>query len=114
MQVDITSRRFDASDNLKNYITDEVKKLPKYFDRITDVKVIIEKPDDKNHILTLHVNVSHSNNTTFVVISTSKSSISFPIFNEGVICLVSHTSLIVVIPSFTSASLQFGHKLLGD
>ena len=43
MQVSITMRHFKASDNLKEYVEKEVKRLQKIFDRIVDCQVILDR-----------------------------------------------------------------------
>ena len=36
MQIKVTARHFDLTDNLNSYATDEIKRLEKYFDHIID------------------------------------------------------------------------------
>ncbi|MDD3806700.1 MAG: ribosome-associated translation inhibitor RaiA [Candidatus Marinimicrobia bacterium] len=42
MRVEITARRLDISETLKQYIHKELNRLTKVFDRIIDVHVILE------------------------------------------------------------------------
>ncbi|MCK5685419.1 ribosome-associated translation inhibitor RaiA [bacterium] len=57
MLVEITARHFEASDKLKNYVSSELDKLPKYFDRITNVKVVLESVEDKQFQIEVLCNV---------------------------------------------------------
>ena len=43
MQVTITTRHFDASEETKNYLNDKIEKLGKYFSRILSVRAILIK-----------------------------------------------------------------------
>lgn len=42
MRVTFTARHFQASDNLKKFAEDEVKRLKKYYDPILDVEVVLD------------------------------------------------------------------------
>ncbi|MCK5521425.1 MAG: ribosome-associated translation inhibitor RaiA [Candidatus Marinimicrobia bacterium] len=57
MLVEITARHFEASDKLKKYVNRELEKLPKYFDRIMDTKVILEEIKEKQYKIEIHCNV---------------------------------------------------------
>lgn len=41
MNIRITSRKFRAKDSLKDFITDEIKKLERFNDNIMDVNVVL-------------------------------------------------------------------------
>lgn len=43
MQVSITTRHFEASEQTKNYLTEKLEKLEKYFSKIVSIKAILTK-----------------------------------------------------------------------
>jgi len=57
MKLDITSRHYDASDRLKSYISREMDKLEKYFDRIVDAKVTLEGIESDHVKISVILNV---------------------------------------------------------
>jgi putative sigma-54 modulation protein len=57
MRIEITSRRYDASENLKEYIQKELTRLDKVFDRIIDAKVTLEEIESGQMKVELLVNV---------------------------------------------------------
>lgn len=57
MRIEITSRHYEASDNLKDYISKELDRLTKVFDRIIDAKVILEEIESAKYKTELLVNV---------------------------------------------------------
>ena len=48
MNITITARHFEASDNLKQYATDSVDKLNQFFDRIISCDIILRPSSDIN------------------------------------------------------------------
>lgn len=61
MALEITARHFDASDKLKNYVNRELEKLSKFFDRITDIRVVMEAIEGKQYKIELFCNVPGKN-----------------------------------------------------
>lgn len=57
MRIEITSRHYEASDNLKDYISKELDRLTKVFDRIIDAKVVLEEIESAKYKIELLVNV---------------------------------------------------------
>ncbi|MBA4318381.1 MAG: ribosomal subunit interface protein [Flavobacterium sp.] len=55
MNIQITSRKFRAKDNLKDFIKDEIKSLSKYTDDIIDVNVVLSFTHNKDSIKTAEV-----------------------------------------------------------
>lgn len=59
MQTQITARHFDASSTLKEYASDRLSKLERYYNGITDAHVILTNgsaaPADKHAEITLGV-----------------------------------------------------------
>ncbi len=55
MNINITARKFKAKDSLKQFITDEVISLEKYYDGILDVDVILSYIHEKDSIKTAEI-----------------------------------------------------------
>ena len=56
MNVEITSRHYDASERVRTYVVEELKKLDKFEHFITTCKVILEKSKEGEMAeITLHV-----------------------------------------------------------
>lgn len=55
MNIQITSRKFRAKDNLKEFITDELKSLEKITDEIFDVDVILSFQHQKDSLKTAEI-----------------------------------------------------------
>lgn len=55
MNIKITSRKFRAKDSLKEYITDEVKVLEKFNDKIQDIDIILSFTHNKDSIKTSEI-----------------------------------------------------------
>ncbi len=56
MRITVTSRHFKASDRLKNYASEEVRRLKKYFDHIIDCDIVLhEEKLNKTAEITLMV-----------------------------------------------------------
>jgi ribosomal subunit interface protein len=48
MKITITARHFTASDQLREYTEKNVSKLTRFFDRITEIEVILTPFEDDN------------------------------------------------------------------
>jgi len=46
MNIQITGRHFNISEQLQNHITNRVKSLDKFYNKITDVNVVVDKIDE--------------------------------------------------------------------
>ena len=55
MNIKITSRKFKAKDSLKDYITEEIKSLEKFNDRILDVNVVLSYTHLKDSIKNVEI-----------------------------------------------------------
>ncbi|MBW1711414.1 MAG: ribosome-associated translation inhibitor RaiA [Deltaproteobacteria bacterium] len=57
MRVNVSARHFKASDKLQEFATNEVKRLRKFFDNITDGEVILDwQKSNKTSEIILNVN----------------------------------------------------------
>lgn len=64
MQIQITSRHSKASASLQSFITDELAKLEKFYDKITSCHVVLEE-QHVNKIVEITMNVlNHTVNAT--------------------------------------------------
>ena len=59
MELTISGRHFDITDAIRQYVTEKVTKLPRYYDRITSIEVVADKVHD-SHELEIIVIVEHS------------------------------------------------------
>lgn len=48
MNIDITAKKFDLTPSIKEYVLERVEGLSRFFDKITEVRVILEV-DDGHH-----------------------------------------------------------------
>ena len=65
----ISGRHIDLTEALKTYAEEKTSKLPKYFDSITEIEVIIDGSDAGNPIIEIIVRASKSK--PFIVTETS-------------------------------------------
>ncbi len=81
MNIQITSRKFRAKDNLKEFITDELKSLEKITDEIFDVDVILSFQHQKDSLKTAEIvaRVPHKVLKASVTTEEFKKSVSFAI-----------------------------------
>ena len=58
MQITVTGRHMDITDPIRQYAEQKTEKLPRYYDRIRRIEIIVDKHDAKEHKLELiaHVN----------------------------------------------------------
>jgi putative sigma-54 modulation protein len=84
MNIKITSRKFKAKDSLKDFITDEVKTLEKYYDKIQDVNVVLSFTHLKDSIKTSEINVTIPGKIISVEASSSEFEKSIPIAVEKI------------------------------
>ena len=57
MREDIVARHFDISEKTNAYVSNEVARLEKYFDRITSCRVILEKITEIEYSTEILLNV---------------------------------------------------------
>ena len=49
MEITISGRHFEVTDAIRQYALDKVSKLPRYFNRILEIEVRIDKPANHNN-----------------------------------------------------------------
>ncbi len=69
MEIIVTGRHMDITAAIKQYATDKVSKLPRYFDRIRLIEVIA---DNTNHHLELEVIVHVEKSDPFICKTTGE------------------------------------------
>ena len=64
MEITVTGRHLEITPAIKQYATDKVAKLPRYFDRIQQINVIADKRD--NHTFEVEIIVDAEHHEDFV------------------------------------------------
>ncbi len=49
MNINFTARKFEASQNLQDFTTEEINKLNRFFDRIYSCDIVLEPSPDNDH-----------------------------------------------------------------
>jgi len=57
MKTTFTARHFKASEDLKNYCLDSVKKFEQYFDRIMTCDIVLQPGPDEDNPQTAEINL---------------------------------------------------------
>ena len=60
MQITITGRHIEVTDAMREYASEKVAKLPRYFDRIQSIAVIADKHDSHAYEVEIIVTVEHA------------------------------------------------------
>jgi putative sigma-54 modulation protein len=64
LELSITSRRAEMTDSMKEYAEEKVRKLDRYYDRITSTDVIVDQESTEQHRVEIVVRADHKH--TFV------------------------------------------------
>ncbi|MFP4145167.1 MAG: ribosome hibernation-promoting factor, HPF/YfiA family [Phycisphaeraceae bacterium] len=59
METTVTGRHVEITDAIRDYMTEKANRLPRYFDRVQQIEVIADKPDNRNYMVELIVHVEH-------------------------------------------------------
>lgn len=59
MEITVTGRGIEVTPAIKQYATDKVSKLPRYFDRVQQINVLIGKHDSHDFEAEILVDVEH-------------------------------------------------------
>lgn len=62
MDIIITGRHIDITDPIRQYALDKTGKLPRYFDRVTEIEVVADKSDNRGYSAEIIVHVEHHDN----------------------------------------------------
>lgn len=55
MQIKVSGRHIDVTDAIRQYAEDKCEKLPRYFDRVQQIDVVIDGKDQNHHEVELKV-----------------------------------------------------------
>ena len=47
MQIRVTGRHVEVTDEVRDYITDKASKLPRYYDRIHEIEVVLDHESEQ-------------------------------------------------------------------
>lgn len=62
METIVTGKHVEITDAIRTYAVDKVAKLPRYYDRVTTIEVIADKPDNHTFEVELIVHADHHQN----------------------------------------------------
>jgi len=62
MDIIVTGKQFEITDAIRDYATDKVGKLPRYYDRVAELEVVISKPDSHEFEVEIIAHVDHHDN----------------------------------------------------
>ena len=60
METTITGRHIEITDAIRDYATEKVAKLPRYYDRVQAIEVIADRSDSHNSLIEIIVGVAHA------------------------------------------------------
>lgn len=61
MQIKISGRHVEVTAAIREYASEKVLKLPRYFDRVQEIDVIIDRSDHNNHAVEIITEAEHTN-----------------------------------------------------
>ncbi len=61
MDINVTGKHLEVTDAIRNYASHKCAKLPRYYDRIRTIDVLIDKRDHHNQDVEMIVHVDHHN-----------------------------------------------------
>lgn len=59
MQIKVSGRHIEVTDAMRQYAEDKCSKLPRYFDRVQEIDVVIDKSDPQHHTVEMIVEAEH-------------------------------------------------------
>ena len=69
MEITVSGRHIEVTEAIKEYSSNKVAKLPRYFDRIVAIEVVLDKHDSHSTLVEIMVKVEHAD--PFIASSTS-------------------------------------------
>ena len=66
MQISVVGRHLEMTEAIKQYASDKVSKLPRYYDRVTQIEVIADRGPD-NHQVDVELRVFVERHDPFIV-----------------------------------------------
>lgn len=62
MEINVSGRHVEVTPAIKTYATDKVGKLPRYFDRVHSISVVIDRADSHSFVAEVIVVAEHHDN----------------------------------------------------
>jgi putative sigma-54 modulation protein len=62
MDIIVTGKQFEITDAIRDYAREKANKLPRYYDRVAEIEIVISKPDNHEYDVELIVHVDHHDN----------------------------------------------------
>ena len=62
MDIIVTGKQFEITDAIREYAKEKVSKLPRYYDRVAELEVVIAKPDNHEFEVEVIAHVDHHDN----------------------------------------------------
>ena len=59
MEITVSGRRIEVTDAIREYAENKVGKLPRYFDRIEAIEVIVDRRDNHSYNVEIIVKAEH-------------------------------------------------------
>lgn len=66
MRITITAKHVKVTDKMKDYAREKLEKLERYFDRIANIQVILDK-DGKDNVCEINISTDTHNQVTAIV-----------------------------------------------
>lgn len=60
MEITVTGRRIEITDAIRKYASEKVSKLPRYFDRVQIIEVVLSRHDSHSHEVEIIVKAEHT------------------------------------------------------
>lgn len=60
MNIKVSGRHLEVTEPIRDYAQSKVGKLPRYFDRVQEIEVIIDKGEGRNEVVEVIVNAEHT------------------------------------------------------
>jgi putative sigma-54 modulation protein len=62
MDIIVTGKHVEITDAIRDYARSKVQKLPRYYDRVAEIEVLITKPDNHEFEVEIIAHVDHHDN----------------------------------------------------
>lgn len=62
MEIHVTGRHLEVTDALREYAIEKASKLPRYFDRVQQIEILLDRPNNQQYEVEFIVHVEHHDN----------------------------------------------------
>lgn len=59
MELTVTGKHLEITDAIKAYATDKANKLPRYYDRVTSIEILLDKGVKQHYSVEMIIHVEH-------------------------------------------------------